>query len=675
MGIEYKHVAKHQAPFRSSSEHLHPNHGHAEENMHPQGNKMVGGEVGVERPVEVKKSPVSTSSYLSSSSSTSSLSLTPLKSSTETQMSSEGDVDAILHEVWLSDAVQMAVKDTERITQRAKNNLEEYSSNKKPITRFLDQGGSFPVVLLTCNRPQLLDATLHSLLQVEGVSRDNLVVMQDGDLPEVGTVVSKYQLKVHRSTDEGAAPGSPALRGPKRRAPHMDGAARIAAHYKFSLSKAFRENPQAPAIIIVEDDLAFSPDFYQYFVANAPVLEQDRSLFLLSAWNDNGFKGHVKDPFALMRTEYFPGLGWLLPRALYEEELEAQWPQSHWDHWLRSFHVNKGREIVYPQVPRSFHNGIKGTFMDLSTHNRYFRDIDYNRKALSWPGSAGHITEAEAKGKVPGVMGDGYQGVATRGTSPILGVTRAVYDARIIGMLKKCEHLSAAPELFGRNASGVEDAGAAKKAQQGRLVCIWINVDPEPSGGSRQLFSDMAAYFNLWHEHRRAAHRGVHEFYFLSNYVVVLNLFNEGHKVQSFGKYKPAGVPVLEPKFFKTPHMLLLKRKAMYSNVRMTAVVAADIDMDCNHVCSHDEGDGVKKGCDDKLFDFLNVCGRMKDTFGCSKCVTSLGAEQPAFEVPQSPSALPGGLCLITQDASQSTCSAKHPKTKRLCPCVPLSSS
>jgi hypothetical protein len=26
---------------------------------------------------------------------------------------------------------------------------------------------------------------------------------------------------------------------------------------------------------------------------------------------------------------------------------------------------------VYPEVPRTYHNGVKGTFMDTDTHNRY----------------------------------------------------------------------------------------------------------------------------------------------------------------------------------------------------------------------------------------------------------------------------------------------------------------
>jgi alpha-1,3-mannosyl-glycoprotein beta-1,2-N-acetylglucosaminyltransferase len=43
----------------------------------------------------------------------------------------------------------------------------------------------------------------------------------------------------------------------------------------------------------------------------------------------------VKDPHQLRRTDFFPGLGWLLPRELYEAELRQHWPMEHWDHWLR----------------------------------------------------------------------------------------------------------------------------------------------------------------------------------------------------------------------------------------------------------------------------------------------------------------------------------------------------
>ena len=50
-------------------------------------------------------------------------------------------------------------------------------------------------------------------------------------------------------------------------------------------------------MIIVEDDLLLSPDFLEYFEANAPILERDADTLVLSAWNDNGYRGRVNSYF------------------------------------------------------------------------------------------------------------------------------------------------------------------------------------------------------------------------------------------------------------------------------------------------------------------------------------------------------------------------------------------
>lgn len=40
----------------------------------------------------------------------------------------------------------------------------------------------------------------------------------------------------------------------------------------------------------------------------------DVMLAAASAWNDNGIKGLVKDNTAVMRSDFFPGLGWMMSR-------------------------------------------------------------------------------------------------------------------------------------------------------------------------------------------------------------------------------------------------------------------------------------------------------------------------------------------------------------------------
>ena len=63
----------------------------------------------------------------------------------------------------------------------------------------------------------------------------------------------------------------------------------------------------------------------------------------------------VREVRRLQRTSYFPGLGWLLTRDLFVNELEGVWPEigwAGWDHWLREPARSKGRDCVTPQIPR-----------------------------------------------------------------------------------------------------------------------------------------------------------------------------------------------------------------------------------------------------------------------------------------------------------------------------------
>lgn len=354
------------------------------------------------------------------------------------------------------------------------------SNSAGPISQFITAGKKFPIALLTCNRPDQLKTTIASLLNVRGIAKENIIVIQDGAMEAVAAVAKENGLPLIQNTIGLRLRGGAAA----------DGATRIAMHYRFALTTAFDRNPTAPAIIIVEDDLLFSPDFLEYFERVSPILDADKSLFVISAWNDNGFIGKVLDPLALVRTEFFPGLGWLLPRALYKGELEQSWPEQHWDHWLRSENVHKGREIVHPQVctgkdlilkpilhelsqrwcinifmrrlplsiplqvPRTFHNGIKGTFMDQETHNRYFRDIAYNRNlAVTWPDSIPAIGGPDEAEKAP--------------VPVYLPALQNVYEARLQRLLRICENMSSFQQFLDAVGKPI-------------VACIWIRVSPTP---------------------------------------------------------------------------------------------------------------------------------------------------------------------------------------------------
>lgn len=67
-------------------------------------------------------------------------------------------------------------------------------------------------------------------------------------------------------------------------------------------------------VIILLDDLDIAPDFFEYFLGTYWLLKRDPTLWCVSAWNDNGKAGLVDEahPELLYRTDFFPGLGWML---------------------------------------------------------------------------------------------------------------------------------------------------------------------------------------------------------------------------------------------------------------------------------------------------------------------------------------------------------------------------
>jgi beta-1,2-N-acetylglucosaminyltransferase len=66
--------------------------------------------------------------------------------------------------------------------------------------------------------------------------------------------------------------------------------------------------------------------YRSYFSQTRRLLEEDETLYCISAWNDQGYEHTSSDPSLLYRVETMPGLGWILKRSLYKDELESKWP-------------------------------------------------------------------------------------------------------------------------------------------------------------------------------------------------------------------------------------------------------------------------------------------------------------------------------------------------------------
>ena len=154
---------------------------------------------------------------------------------------------------------------------------------------------------------------------------------------------------------------------------------KLAGHYKWALNHIFSLYPQSESVIIVEDDLDISPDFFQYFQSTMHLLLEDPTLICISAWNDNGKSSQIDVNAAslLYRTDFFPGLGWMLTRKFWQE-LEPKWPKAFWDDWLRDESQRKGRSCIRPEVSRTStfgKNGVsKGQFYD-----KHLKFIELNK--------------------------------------------------------------------------------------------------------------------------------------------------------------------------------------------------------------------------------------------------------------------------------------------------------
>lgn len=114
------------------------------------------------------------------------------------------------------------------------------------------------------------------------------------------------------------------------------------------------------------------------------------------------------------------------------------------------------------------------------------------------------------------------------------------------------------------------------------IVCVWVdvptNVDSYPP------FEKVSTFFGIWHEFKRDNHRGLHEFYFQSNYVLLINIFNpQVHQhgdSYTYKHLKPNNVEPIAREEFNMDLLLNMPPEDLKSNV----VKAKALNMNCDEV-------------------------------------------------------------------------------------------
>ena len=240
---------------------------------------------------------------------------------------------------------------------------------------------SLAILVVACNRPAYLERTLRSVVAHRGDRDYPLVVSQDGTHAEVTEVVRRHADIVHLQHVPDPFPDG-------KSPPGFDGYHRIARHYGWAFGQLF-DRMGFDRVIVLEDDLEIAPDFFDYMAACAGLLERDPTIWTVSAWNDNGHAQFVRDETALFRSDFFPGLGWLMTRALWKE-LGPRWPRTCWDDWMRQPAQRKGRVSIRPEISRTHTFGSQGV-----SRGRFYEEhlkeirlnttpVDFGSKSLDY---------------------------------------------------------------------------------------------------------------------------------------------------------------------------------------------------------------------------------------------------------------------------------------------------
>ncbi|KAL9918096.1 alpha-1,3-mannosyl-glycoprotein 2-beta-N-acetylglucosaminyltransferase [Glossina fuscipes fuscipes] len=261
----------------------------------------------------------------------------------------------------LTDKEQQTIMGLVEPPEQEQNHLE-LPHVEATISHLKDGQPIIPILVLACNRVSIAKC-LDNLIQYRpNAEQFPIIVSQDCADEATRNVILSYepQLTLVEQPDQ-----SDIFVPPKEK--KFKGYYKISRHYSWALNYTFSQGYEY--VVIVEDDLNVAPDFYEYFLGTHHLLKQDPSLWCISAWNDNGKAKFidVSHPDLLYRTDFFPGLGWMLTKNLWQE-LSVKWPKSFWDDWIRHPEQRKDRVCIRPEISRT------RTFGKIGVSNGLFFD-------------------------------------------------------------------------------------------------------------------------------------------------------------------------------------------------------------------------------------------------------------------------------------------------------------
>jgi alpha-1,3-mannosyl-glycoprotein beta-1,2-N-acetylglucosaminyltransferase len=276
----------------------------------------------------------------------------------------------------------------------------------------------------------------------------SILISQDGDDPAVATTARNFV------TEAAHAPRGAVyahhLQHPQEHRAGDTGYHRLARHFGWAFDQAFGTVHGSATgagngvnqVIVLEDDLLIAPDFFSYMLGAAAVVRSDPSLWTASAYNDNGRPERVEDSGEVLRSDFFPGLGWLMTRELWTE-LGPRWPQGYWDDWMREPPQRMGRACLRPEVSRTWTFGEEGVSV-----GQYYKQYLKPNKLNDVPTDFFPLSRGWADSPV----------AAAREAVDLAPLLKAAYDSTFLSAVRGARRVASVQEL-----RGVADAARLAK--------------------------------------------------------------------------------------------------------------------------------------------------------------------------------------------------------------------
>ena len=481
------------------------------------------------------------------------------------------------------------------------------------------------ILVMTYNRPTYLQQALERVVNCSGFPHFKLYVSQDGSQPDLAPLLAPFVAQ-HGLTYIHREPRTPLA------SPTQGGTAYLAQHYKWAFDTLFHERAHSH-VVVIEDDMLVSPDFFTLFRDTAPLLASDPSLFCVSSWHDNGRRGLVYDPYRLFRTSYFPGLGWMLRAELWAE-LSPVFPLDQWDHFVRLDTITKGRDCLVPEVSRNKNIGEQGTNMGNSFFSRHLEPIAWQQQPVRSfnRGSSG----------LEHLRGERYDDV----------LRRQMEQADVLGDIGDNAVRQRVVELRdGGGAQGGRSVVVFKK-ETWRALCnifslldtersrhtgvITVRIAPETRAVSEAQLSDFPS-FDAGAAGRDASH-----------WLHMIDV-----RRTNFSRLLPSWLPA------SSPHHRLVWQPP--SSLQFVTSAEGE---SCEAACA-----AASLRCDGEYFSLANECSALTKAFGCPRgCQGGVsGLDVPNF-VSHAGKPEMTGYCLTSEELPE--CGAKHWSARRLCPCT-----